>query len=156
MTNTFLSTFSSIFNHFNSAWKKSNRNEKSSSPAVLNELYDCSSSLNFNNAHKGIFFDFFSSFQSFSVKWNVSNRSRSRFWDIMDAIFFEHCSPFQLQITASIRERPLRATWATIAVPTLPTAAVRGPTLLFVTERGLCGGPPKRYFETRWAEPPWK
>ena len=61
----------------------------------------------------------------------------------MDAIFFQHCSPFQLQITASIRERPLRATWATIAVPTLPTAAVRGPTLLFVTERACVVVPQK-------------
>ena len=40
-----------------------------------------------------------------------------------------------LQITASVRERPLRAKWATKAAPTMFTAAVREPTLLFVTER---------------------
>ena len=45
--------------------------------------------------------------------------------------------PFQLQ-TASIRERPLRATLAIITAPTLPAAAVRELTLLIVTERGLC------------------
>ena len=38
-------------------------------------------------------------------------------------------SPFQLQITASIRERLLQATWDTIA------AAVCEPRLLFVAER---------------------
>ena len=43
-------------------------------------------------------------------------------------------SPFQLQRIASVRERPLRATLATTAVPTLPAAAVREPTLLFVSE----------------------
>ena len=42
-----------------------------------------------------------------------------------------------LSITASIRERPLRATWATIAAPTLPEPAVRKPKLLFVTEGGF-------------------
>ena len=46
-------------------------------------------------------------------------------------------SPFQLQITASIRERPLRGTWATIAAPTMPAAVVQEPTLLFVTEKGF-------------------
>ena len=46
-------------------------------------------------------------------------------------------SPFQLQIPASIRERPLRATWATMAAPTLPATAIREPTLLFGTERGF-------------------
>ena len=40
-------------------------------------------------------------------------------------------SPFQLQITASIHERQLRVAWARIA------AAVRKPTLLFVTDRGF-------------------
>ena len=33
-------------------------------------------------------------------------------------------SPFHLQITSSIRERPLRATWAKNAAHTLPGAAV--------------------------------
>ena len=46
-------------------------------------------------------------------------------------------SPFQLQITASVREQPLLATSVTKAAPTLPAAAVREPTLLFVTERGF-------------------
>ena len=46
-------------------------------------------------------------------------------------------NPFQLQITALVRKRPLRATWATTAAPTLPTAAGRKPTLFFVTERGF-------------------
>ena len=45
-------------------------------------------------------------------------------------------SPFQIQITASVRDRPLRATWATITAQTLLAAAVREPKLLFVTERG--------------------
>ena len=40
--------------------------------------------------------------------------------------------PFQLQITASVCERPLRKT----AAPTWPAAAVREPTLLFVAEMG--------------------
>ena len=46
-------------------------------------------------------------------------------------------SPFQLQITASIRERPLQATWRSTAAPTLSTVAVREPTQLVVTERGF-------------------
>ena len=46
-------------------------------------------------------------------------------------------SPFQLQITAAICERTLLATWTTTAAPTLPTAAVREPTLLFVSEKGF-------------------
>ena len=46
-------------------------------------------------------------------------------------------APFQLQIIASIRERPLQATWATIAAPTLPAAAVQERALLFVIEGGL-------------------
>ena len=51
-----------------------------------------------------------------------------------------YLSHFQLQLITSFRERPLRATWATSAAPRLPTAAVREPALLFVTERGFsCG-----------------
>ena len=46
-------------------------------------------------------------------------------------------NPFKLQITASVCKRPLRATWATIAAPTLPAVAVREPMLLFVTEGAL-------------------
>ena len=48
-----------------------------------------------------------------------------------------HSSPFQLQITGSVRERRLQAMWTTIAAPTLPSAVVRQPTLLLVTERGF-------------------
>ena len=40
-------------------------------------------------------------------------------------------SIFQLQIKASVRERPLQATWATTAAPTLSAEAVPEPTLLF-------------------------
>ena len=47
----------------------------------------------------------------------------------------KYISPFQLQISASVRKLPLRATWTTIAAPTLPAVAVRELTLLFVTER---------------------
>ena len=36
-------------------------------------------------------------------------------------------SPFQLQITASVHERPLRATRATTAAPRRPAEAVREP-----------------------------
>ena len=44
------------------------------------------------------------------------------------------------RITASIRERSLRATWAAIAAITMPAAAIREPKLVFVTERGFsCG-----------------
>ena len=39
-----------------------------------------------------------------------------------------------------IRERPLWATWANKVAPTLPTAAVREQTLLFVTDKGYSGG----------------
>ena len=46
-------------------------------------------------------------------------------------------SPFQLRITASVRELPLRATWALLLWPTWLTAAVRELPLLFLTERGL-------------------
>ena len=46
-------------------------------------------------------------------------------------------SPFQLKITASVRERPLRATCAIIGASTLPAPAVCEQKLLFVTERGL-------------------
>ena len=45
-------------------------------------------------------------------------------------------SPFQLQITASVRERTLLATWATMTAPMLPAMAVREPTLFSVTEKG--------------------
>ena len=48
-------------------------------------------------------------------------------------------SPFHLQITASVRERQLQATWALLLWATWLAAAVREPTLLFVTERGLSG-----------------
>ena len=52
-----------------------------------------------------------------------------------------HSDPFQLQITASVREQPpLRAIWAIwviIAATTLPTAAFREPTLLCVIEKGF-------------------
>ena len=50
---------------------------------------------------------------------------------------FLELSPFQLQTTASVRERPLLVTWATIAAPALHAAAIREPTLLFVNERGF-------------------
>ena len=43
-------------------------------------------------------------------------------------------SSFQLQITASVRERPLRATLALLLWPTWLAAGVYEPTLLFVTE----------------------
>ena len=43
--------------------------------------------------------------------------------------------PFKLQMTASVRERPLLAKWSKVA--TMPTAAVRELMLLFVAERGL-------------------
>ena len=46
-------------------------------------------------------------------------------------------SPFQLQITASVRELPLLARWAKTAAPTLPAAAVREPMLFFVIEGAL-------------------
>ena len=46
-------------------------------------------------------------------------------------------SPLQLQVTASVRERQLRATWALLLWPTWLAAAVREPMLLFVTERGF-------------------
>ena len=47
-------------------------------------------------------------------------------------------APFSYKyITASVRERPLQATWALLLLPTWLAAAVREPTLLFVTERGL-------------------
>ena len=48
-------------------------------------------------------------------------------------------SPFQLQITASVRERPLRATWELLLWPTWFAAAVHEPMPLFVTERGFRG-----------------
>ena len=35
------------------------------------------------------------------------------------------------------QRRPLLATWAKVAAPTLPTASVREPMLLFVTEKGF-------------------
>ena len=38
---------------------------------------------------------------------------------------------------ALVHERPLRAAWATVAGLTLFAAAVRKPTLLFVTELGF-------------------
>ena len=44
-------------------------------------------------------------------------------------VYLHYLSPLQLQIRASVRERPLRAMWARIASPTLPSAAVREPTL---------------------------
>ena len=47
--------------------------------------------------------------------------------------------PFQLQITASVRERPLLATWALFLWSTWLAAAVCEPTLLFLAERGLNG-----------------
>ena len=46
-------------------------------------------------------------------------------------------SPFQLQKTAAVCERPLRARWPTTAAPTSPAAAFHESTLLFVTEREL-------------------
>ena len=53
-------------------------------------------------------------------------------------------SPFQLQTTALVREWTLRTTWAITAAPTLPAEAVREPTLLFVTKRGLRDTHPMR------------
>ena len=53
-------------------------------------------------------------------------------WDLKP--LDDQLSLFQLQIIVSIHERPLQAT---IAAPTLQAAAVREPTLLFVTENGF-------------------
>ena len=58
-----------------------------------------------------------------------------------DCTYFESCvfdqtsivlKSFQLQITASVRER---TPWAAVAAPTFPAASVCEPMLLFVTER---------------------
>ena len=46
--------------------------------------------------------------------------------------------PFKLQITASVRERPLRATRAPKAAPTLSAEAVCKRTTFVVSETGLC------------------
>ena len=59
---------------------------------------------------------------------------RRRLWQPVCA--FE-LSPFQLQITVSVREWTLRTTWVTIAAPTLPAAAIREPTLFSITETGF-------------------
>ena len=61
-----------------------------------------------------------------------------------------YISPFQLQITASVRDRPLRATWALLLWPTWVAAADCEPTLIFVIERGfiaLC----KQSHNQRWS-----
>ena len=60
--------------------------------------------------------------------------------ECLSTVFLKHSaiySAFQLQITASVLERPLRATWALLLLPEWLAAAVRKPKLLFVTERGL-------------------
>ena len=56
---------------------------------------------------------------------------------LCSTLLFLIYSPFQLQVTASVRERQLRATWALLLWPTWLAAAVREPMLLFVTERGF-------------------
>ena len=48
-------------------------------------------------------------------------------------------SPFQLEITASVCERPLLTTWSLLLWPTWLATAVRKPTLLFVIGRGSRG-----------------
>ena len=58
-------------------------------------------------------------------------------FQVSSFLHVDDSSPFRLQISASIRKRPLRATWGTIAAATLPAAAVHEPTLLFVAERGF-------------------
>ena len=61
--------------------------------------------------------------------WRVS-------WERKGSVIYHHLFSFkrlfQLQMTASVRERPLKATWALLLC--LATA-VREPMLLFVTER---------------------
>ena len=47
--------------------------------------------------------------------------------------------PLSVTKNSVIYEPPLRATWDTKAAPTLPAAAVRELTLLFVTEKGFNG-----------------
>ena len=59
---------------------------------------------------------------------------------------------FQLQITASVRKRPLRATWATTAAPTWPAEAFHEPTTFVVTETGFSHSPLRtgRFFSHLW------
>ena len=52
---------------------------------------------------------------------------------LSDAVY----SPFQLQITASVRERPLRATLVLLLTPTWLVAAVHRSMLWLVTEMGF-------------------
>ena len=52
-------------------------------------------------------------------------------------LILEHKNHFQLQITASVHERPLRTTLALLLWPTWLAAAILESTLLFVTERGF-------------------
>ena len=47
-------------------------------------------------------------------------------------------SRFQLQITAPDLERPLRASWATTAVPRWPKVAYRNPMMFVITGTGKC------------------